>query len=173
MSLHALLKEADASPIVRLLLELQRAAILHKLPKFGRMAPAKFLQRSLNLLLLDGIVLLVLAAARQTLPRQRALDQIKQNVTDRFQIVASTLLNSLVRRYRGISGRPGQIFTVLVGYVLTLAVLVALGQAEVDNEDIISRALLPSNQEVVRLDVTMDDALFMHLFNSFDQLRAN
>ena len=43
VSLHALLKEANASSIVRLLLELKRTAILHKLPKFGRMAPAKFL----------------------------------------------------------------------------------------------------------------------------------
>ena len=170
VSLHALLKEANASSIVRLLLELQRTAILHKLPKFGRMAPAKLLQRRLNLLLLDGIVLLVLATAWQTLPRQRSLDQIKQNVTDGFQIVASTLLDSLVRRYRGISGRASQIFPVLVGYVLPLAVLVALGQAKVDNEDVVSRALLPTDQKVVRLDIAVDYALFMHFFDSFDHL---
>ena len=170
VSLHALLKEANASSIVRLLLELQRAAILHKLPKLGRMAPAKFLQRRLNLLLLDGIVLLVLATAWQTLPRQRSLDQIKQNVTDGFQIVASTLLDSLVRRYRGISGRASQIFPVLVGYVLPLAILVTLGQAKVDNEDVVSRALLPTDQKVVRLDIAVDYALFMHFFDSFDHL---
>ena len=72
--LQARFEEADASPIVRLLLEFEGTAVLHELSEFRRVATTELLQRSLNLLLLDRIVLLVLAAAWQTLPRERSLN---------------------------------------------------------------------------------------------------
>lgn len=72
--LQARFEEADASPIVRLLLEFEGTAVLHELSEFRRVATTELLQRSLNLLLLDRIVLLVLAATWQTLPRERSLN---------------------------------------------------------------------------------------------------
>ena len=41
------------------------------------MATAELLKTRLNLLLLDVVVLLVLGATRQTLPRKLALDEVK------------------------------------------------------------------------------------------------
>jgi hypothetical protein len=49
--------------------------------------------------------------------------------------------------------------------MLSLRVLEALGQSEVDNEDLIL-VVLPSNQEVVRLDVSVNYTLVMHLLYS-------
>ena len=57
--------------------------------------------------------------------------------------------------------------------MLTLAVLVALGEAEVDDEDVVSRGFCPTDQEIVRLDITMNDPLLVNLLNSLDKLRGN
>ena len=173
MSLHALFKETDAGSIVGLLLELERAAILHKLPKLGWMTPAKLLKRSLDLLLFDRIVLFVFAATRETLPRERTLDQIEQDVTNCFQIVASALFDSLMGCDGCISGSTGEILSILVRDMLALTVLVALGQTEVNNVNIVASGLGPANQEVVRFDVTMDDSLLVHLLDSLDHLRTD
>ena len=52
--------------------------------------------------------------------------------------------------------------------MLALRVLVALGQAEVDDVNDVLGALVRANQEVVGLDVTVDDALFMHFLDALD-----
>ena len=78
-----------------------------------------------------------------------------------------------MRGNRRISSRTCQILAILVGNVLALAVLVALGQAEIDNVDVVTRGLRPSNQEIIRLNVSMDYSLFVHLLNPLDQLNAN
>ena len=46
---------------------------------------------------------------------------------------------------RGVSSRACQVLAVLVGNVLTLAVLVAFGEAEIDNVDVVTRGLRASN----------------------------
>ena len=62
VSAHALVKEAEAGFVVGLLLELERSAVLHVLTELRRVTAAKLLKGSLNLLLLDVVVLLVLGA---------------------------------------------------------------------------------------------------------------
>ena len=52
--------------------------------------------------------------------------------------------------------------------MLTLRILEALGETEVDNVDVVLGGLGGTNQEVVRLDVSMDDALLMHLLDALD-----
>ena len=94
-------------------------------------------------------------------------------MTNRLQVIASRLLDALVRGDGRIPGRASQVLAVLVGDVLTLAVLVALGQTEVNNVDVIARCLCTSNQKVVWLDITMDDALFVHFLDSLHQLDAD
>ena len=59
-ALHAALEEGQTGLVVGLLLELERAAVLHELFEFGGLATAEVLQRGLDLLFLDGRVLLVL-----------------------------------------------------------------------------------------------------------------
>jgi len=68
VSAHAIDEETLACAIVRLLLELQAPAVLHELSKFGRVPAAELLERRFNLLLLNRVVLLVLAATGKTLP---------------------------------------------------------------------------------------------------------
>ena len=62
MPLHALVEETDARPVVRLLLELECAAILHEFSELRGVSATQLLKRRLNLFLLNGVILLILAA---------------------------------------------------------------------------------------------------------------
>ena len=68
--LHALVKERDALVILGLLLKRQTATVVHEVLEFVGNAGTQLRQRSLNLLLLDVVIFLVLAATWQPLPRQ-------------------------------------------------------------------------------------------------------
>ena len=57
--------------------------------------------------------------------------------------------------------------------MLSLAVFIALCKAEVNDVDAVSRGLGTANQKVVGLDVTMNDSLLMHFFDSLNQLDSN
>ena len=94
--LHAALEIAEALAIVGLLLELQSTAVLHELAELARVAATELFQASLNLLLLDVVVLLVLGASREALPWELAFNKVEQNVTDGFEIVTAGLLDALV-----------------------------------------------------------------------------
>jgi hypothetical protein len=72
VSHHALFKKSNNVLVVRILFKFQGSAIFHELLEFGGMTFAKFFQSCLCLLLFDVIVLLVLASARETLPRKTA-----------------------------------------------------------------------------------------------------
>jgi hypothetical protein len=66
----------------------------------------------------------------------------------------------------GISCSTSQILVLSVGDVLmSLGVSVFLGQTEIDHIDNM-RLLAQSDQKVVRLDISVDVVLAMHIFNS-------
>ena len=68
MPLQAALEEAHARPVVRLLFELERTAVLHELTELRGVTAAQLFQRRLDLLFLDVVVLFVLGATWETLP---------------------------------------------------------------------------------------------------------
>jgi len=66
-----------------------------------------------------------------------------------------------------------QVLAITEWDVFPVGVFVAFGQAEVDNIDIVFGTLSGTNQEVVRLDVAMDNALFVCLLNSLDLIKIS
>ena len=68
----------------------------------------------------------------------------------------------------GVASGTCKVLSLTVGNVLALRVLVALGQTEVNDVDVVLRALATTHQEVVWLDVTVDDALLVHFPNAVD-----
>ena len=74
MSSHAVVKEPHTLVILWLLLELKLSAVLHELLELMWDASTQLSQRSIDLLLLDIVIFLVLAATWESLPWQGALD---------------------------------------------------------------------------------------------------
>ena len=94
-------------------------------------------------------------------------------MTNSLQIVSPGLLDALVRGNRGVSGRACEVLSILVGDVLAFTVFVALGQTEIDDVDIVPRSISSTDQEVIGLDITMDDALFVDFFDAADELTGD
>ena len=66
-------------------------------------------------------------------------------MTNGLQIVSSGLLNALVSGNRSVPSSSSQIFAILVRDVLSFAILVAFGQTEVDDVDVVARRLRAAN----------------------------
>ena len=67
---------------------------------------------------------------------------------------------------RGVPGGSGKVFAVFVRDVLALAVFITLCQSEVNDVNLIFRLVRSADQEVVRLDVTVDYPLLVHLLDA-------
>ena len=74
---------------------------------------------------------------------------------------------------RGITSCASKILAVLVGDVFTFTILVALRQAEVNDIDVVASSISTTNQEVIRFDVSVDDALLVDLLNTAYQLHCD
>lgn len=83
-----------------------------------------------------------------------------------LEIVSSRLLNALVRVYRRVTCRAGQVLAIFVGYMLTLRVFKALGKPEINDVDLVFGLIGSTNQEVIRLDVAVNDPLLVHLLDA-------
>ena len=58
--------------------------------------------------------------------------------------------------------------------MLSLGVFVALSETEVNDVDVVFSAIIAANQEVVWLDISMNDPLFVDLLNTGDlQIRES
>ena len=77
MSDQAAFEESNARLVVWLGVKFNGARVFDEFSELGGVPATKFFEGNLNLLLLDGCVLLVLTAARKSLPRKRPLDQVE------------------------------------------------------------------------------------------------
>jgi hypothetical protein len=98
---------------------------------------AEFVHSDLKLLLLDVVVLFVLGTAGESLPGETASQEIKKHVTNCLQVISPRLLVADVSVDARITGSASQILTLSERDVLSVRVLVALGETEIDNEDIV------------------------------------
>lgn len=168
MALHALLEDRNDVAVVRLLRELQLAAVLHEGLELAGLVQAELVQSHLLLLSLNVVVFLVLRAAGEALPGEGSAQEIQKHVSNGLQVITTRLLDADMGRDGGVASGTCQVLALTVRDVLALRVLVALGQTEVNDVDVVLRALAATHQEVVWLDVTVDDALLVHFPNAVD-----
>ena len=90
-----------------------------------------------------------------------------------FEIITAGLFVTLMSVNRGISSRASQVLAVLERDVFTLTVFITFGETEIDNVDIIAGALSSSDQKVVRLDISVNDALAVNFLDTTDHLCSN
>lgn len=126
MPLHALFEKAKTILVVRLLLELQTATVDHVVVEFLRHALAQVLQPRLQLLILNILILFVFVAAGQALPRQAAFHEVEHDVSNRFQVITSTLLLAFMGVERGVASRARQILPIAIRNMLAVRGFVIL-----------------------------------------------
>ena len=69
----------------------------------------------------------------------------------------------------GVAGSARQVLALAVGDVLAVPLDVALGQSEVDQEDLVGR-FVEADAEVVGFDVPVDEVAVVHVLDSGDHL---
>lgn len=85
--LHAALEQPQDILVIGVLGELQFAAVVHEFAELLGVALAQLVHGDFELLLLDVVVLLVLGAAGETLPRETAAQEVQQHVPDGLEVV--------------------------------------------------------------------------------------
>ena len=105
----------------------------------------------------DSVILLLLGSSLLTLLEESATEEVHENISERLQIVPASLLNPKVGVDGGVARSARQVLVLSVRDVkVRLRVPVLLGQAEIDDVDLV--ATLPNaHQEVVGLDVAVNE----------------
>ena len=156
--------------VVGVLGKAETAAIVHELLEFLRQVLAQVVDGRLLLLFLDVGVLLGLRSAGKALPRQRALEEVKDDMTDSLKIISTGLLVTKMSVDRGISGGTSEVLTISEWDVLAVGRLVALGESKIDDIHRVLGLVVAANQEVVGLNVTMNNAFLVDNLDSLDHL---
>jgi hypothetical protein len=67
-----------------------------------------------------------------------------------------------------ISSGTSQVFALSERNVLSIRVLVAFGKTEIDDENVVFVSVVSSNQNVIWLDFSVNDSLFVDLLNTLN-----
>lgn len=152
--------------VVGLVVEAKSTGVIQEDAKLVGEAAAKDVGRSGHLLLHDSIVFLLLGRGLQSLPRESASKEVHENVGERFQIIAASLLDTQMSIDRGVASSTGQIFVLSVGDMqVGLGISEFLGETEIDNVDLVA-SLPDSHQEVIWFDVSVDEVARMDVFDT-------
>ena len=71
---------------------------------------------------------------------------------------------------RSVPSSTGKVLTIFIGDVLTCTVLVALGETEVNDIDLVTGGFSGTDEEVIRFDIAMDDSFGMNLLEVVHEL---
>jgi hypothetical protein len=69
---------------------------------------------------------------------------------------------------RSVASRACQVLPLTVRNVLTVGISVALGESEVNNEDLVLCLIVAANQKVVWFDISVNDPFLVDFLNSLD-----
>lgn len=154
--------------VVGLVVEPQGSGVVQEDGELVREATAKKIGGRGHLLLHDPVVLLFLCSGLETLPRERATEEVHENISERFKIIAAGLLDTQVGVDGGVTGSTSQVLVLSVGDVkVGLRVPVLLGKTKVDDIDLVA-TLSDPHQKVVRLDVAVDEVAGVDVLNTRD-----
>jgi hypothetical protein len=87
-------------------------------------------------------------------------------MADGLEVVSPRLLDALVGVDRRVPGRARQVLPILVRNVLTFAVFETFSEPEVNDVDLIFRLVSSTDEEVVRLNISVDNSLLVHFLDA-------
>ena len=149
--------------VIGLVLKAQVANVRKVLVELLRVAVTEVLDGSRLLLLSNLFVLLLVGSSLQALPGETSTEEVHEDVAERLEIITTRLFPAKMGVDAHVSCGTGKRLPLAVRNVLLgLRVTVLLGHAEVNNVDNVGGfAVGPSDQEVVRLDVAVDEVLLV------------
>ena len=89
-----------------------------------------------------------------------------------LEIIPSALLLSKVSIQRSISSRSSQVFTLFKGNVTTIGLSKELGKTKVNDEYSVLVLIVTTDEEVIRLDVSVNYSLRVNFLDSTNHLNS-
>src|ERR1700733_1100792 len=125
--------------VVGLVVETKGAGVVEENSKFVGIASAEEIGGSGHFLLHDAIVFLLLGSSLEPLPRKGTTEEVHEHVSQRFEIIATGLLDAQMGVDRGVPRRSGQVLVFPVGDVkMGFRVPGLLCKTEIDDIDLIA-----------------------------------
>mmetsp|Transcript_16937 Transcript_16937/g.33938 ORF Transcript_16937/g.33938 Transcript_16937/m.33938 type:complete len:319 (+) Transcript_16937:608-1564(+) len=157
-------------PIIRLIVETERAHVVQVSSELLRETFAQLLHGSAHLLFRDLLIFLLLVRSAQALPRQATAVEVHEHISEGLQIITTTLLDTQMRVDARVPRCPRQILVLPVRNMLVcLGIAILLCKPKIDDIDLVC-FLAETHQKVVRLDITMNEALRVHEFDTAEHL---
>jgi len=85
-----------------------------------------------------------------------------------FEIVSATLFITDMGVNTSVSSCASQILALSEGDMLSIRVLIALSKSKVDDVHVVFGTFVSTDEEVIRLDVSVDYSLFMYFLNALN-----
>jgi hypothetical protein len=126
-------------------------------------AITEILDRGRLLLFPNLFVLLLVCSSLQALPWQTTAEEVHEDMTECLEVVSSRLLAAQVGVDTHVTGGTRKRLTFPVWNVLLrFGIAVLLGHTKVDDVDNVGALRTwPADEEVVRLDVSVDEVLLV------------
>lgn len=149
--------------VVGLVLKTKVADVCEVLGKLFGESFTEILDGSGLLLLANLLILLLVSSSLEALPRQATTEEVHENVAQGLEIISSGLLAAKMGVDGHVTGSSRKRFPFAVGNVLLgLGVAVLLRHTEINHvDDIGGLGSLPSDQEVIGLDIAVDQVLLV------------
>ena len=152
--------------IVRLIIEAKSTSVIQEDAKLGGESTTQEIRGSGHFLLHDTIVLLLLRCSLEALPGKGASKEVHQDVSKRFEIIATSLLDTQVSVDGGVAGSSSEILVLSVRDMkMGLGVTELLGETEIDDIDLIA-SLSDAHEEVVGFDIAMNEISRVDIFDT-------
>jgi len=100
-------KELSQVRVVRLVVEPQSPSVVQKDGKLVGEAATEKIGGCGHLFLHDPVVLLLLGGSLETLPGERTTEEVHEDISERFEVIAAGLLNTQVSIDGGVASGPG------------------------------------------------------------------
>jgi len=162
-ALESLSEEITKVVVIGSVLETKVANVGQVLVELLWEAITEVLDGSSLLLLTNFLVLLLVGGSLEALPGQTAAEEVHEHVAEGLEIVTTGLLPAKMGVDAHVScGTRERLSLPVWNVLLGLGVTVLLGHAEVDDVDNVRvLAVGTTDEEVVRLDVTVDEVLLV------------
>lgn len=154
--------------VVGLVVETERPGVVQEDTELVGETAAQQVGGRGHLLLHDPVVLLLLRRSLESLPRERATEEVHENVSERLEIIPTSLLNAQMGVDRRVTGGSCQVLVLPVRDVeMGLGVAVLLRKAKIDDIDLVS-ALANTHKEVVGLDIAVNEVARVDVLDAGD-----
>jgi len=152
--------------IIRLVVETKSASIVQEDAELIGEATTEEVSWSSHLLFHYTVIFLLLGCGLETLPRKSTAEEVHENVSKRFEVVATSLFYTKMSVDGSITGGTREILVLSVRNMeMSPIITVFLGQTIVNHIDLVA-TLSNAHQKVVWFDVTVDKVARVNVFNA-------